>query len=76
MRINYWQEKGVVVSVVETTGKEQSVYYSQSDLVILAAIDYSLSVCLSVDVARETVKTLKEKEPEISKPISARRFML
>ena len=75
-QLQYWREKGVVVPVVEATGKGRSVYYSQSDLVTLAAMEYCLSVGLSFDVARETVKTLKEKEPEFSNPTSARRLML
>lgn len=75
-QLQYWREKGVVVPVVEATGKGRSVYYSQSDLVTLAAMEYCLSVGLSFDVARETVKTLKEKEPEFLNPTYARRFML
>ena len=75
-QLQYWREKGVVVPVVEATGKGRSVYYSQSDLVTLAAMEYCLSVGLSFDVARETVKTLNEKEPEFSNPTSARRLML
>lgn len=75
-QLQYWREKGVVVPVVEATGKGRSVYYSQSDLVTLAAMEYCLSIGLSFEVARETVKTLKDKEPEFSNPTGTRRFML
>lgn len=75
-QLQYWREKEVVVSVVEATGKGRSVYYSRSDLVILAAMEYCLSVGLSFNVAREIVKTLHEQEPEFLNPTYARRFML
>ena len=75
-QLQYWREKGVVVPVVEATGKGRSVYYSQSDLVTLAAMEYCLSVGLSFDVARKTVKILRSIDPELSNPIGARRFML
>ena len=75
-QLQYWREKGVVVPVVEATGKGRSVYYSQPDLVTLAAMEYCLSFGLSFEVARETVKALKEKEPEFSNPTETRRFML
>jgi len=65
--------KGVVVPVVEATGGTERLLL-QSDLVTLAA-EYCLSVGLSL-MARETVKTLKEKEPEFLNPTYARRFML
>jgi len=51
--------KGVVVPVeANRKGTERLL----PDLVTLAAMEYCLSVGLSFDVARETVKTLKEKE--------------
>ncbi len=75
-QLQYWREKGVVVPVVEATGKGRSVYYSRSDLVTLFTMEYCLSVGLSFDVAHKTVKKLKEKEPEFSNPTSARRLML
>lgn len=75
-QLQYWREKGVVVPVVNGSGKGRSVYYSRSDLVALFAMEYCLSVGLSFEVCQETLKTLKEKEPEFSNPSSARRFML
>ena len=75
-QLQYWREKGVVVPVVEATGKGRSVYYSRSDLVTLFTMEYCLSVGLSFDVAHKTVKKLREKEPEFSNPTSARRLML
>lgn len=75
-QLQYWREKGVVVPVVHASGKGRSVYYSRSDLVALAAMEYCLSMGLSFEVCQETLKTLKEKEPEFSNPTQARRFML
>ena len=75
-QIQYWREKKVIVPVVNASGQGRSVYYSKSDLVALFTMGYCLSVGLNFDVARETLKTLKEKEPEFSNPTSARRFML
>lgn len=75
-QIQYWREKKVIVPVVNASGQGRSVYYSQSDLVALFAMEYCLSVGLNFDVACETLKTLKEKEPEFSNPTYAKRFML
>lgn len=38
-------------------------------------MEYCLSVGLSFDVCRKTLKTLKEQEPELSNPSGARHFM-
>ena len=75
-QLQYWREKRIVVPVVDATGKGRSVYYSRSDLVALAAMEYCLSVGLSFDACQETLKTLKEQEPEFSNPTRAKRFML
>lgn len=75
-QLQYWREKEVVLPVVDATGTGRSVYYSQTDLVELVAIKYWLSIGLSFDLARETLKTLKDQEPNFSHPSQARRFML
>jgi DNA-binding transcriptional MerR regulator len=75
-QLQYWREKGVVVPVISGTGTGRSLYYSRSDLVELAVMEYWLSVGLSFDVARQSLKTLKEKEPEFFHPEKARRLML
>lgn len=75
-QLQYWREKGVVVPVVSATGTGRSVYYSRSDLVELAVVEYWLSVGLSFEVASSTLKALKEKEPEFFSPERARRLML
>ena len=49
---------------------------SRSNLVELAAIAYWLSVGLSFELARETLKTLKEREPEFFSPSQRVRLML
>jgi DNA-binding transcriptional MerR regulator len=61
--LQYWRESGVVVPVITETGAGRSVYYSQGNLVELAAMVYWLSVGFTFEVAREVLKTLKEKYP-------------
>ncbi|MEA5504004.1 MerR family transcriptional regulator [Halotia wernerae UHCC 0503] len=75
-QLQYWREKGVVVPVISDTGIGRSIYYSKTNLVELAAIVYWLSVGLSFDIACETLKTLKNQEPELFSSGTGRRFML
>ncbi len=75
-QLQYWRESGVVVPVITETGTGRSIYYSRSNLVELAAIAYWLSVGLSFELARETLKTLKEREPEFFSPSQRVRLML
>jgi DNA-binding transcriptional MerR regulator len=75
-QLQYWREKGVVVPVISGTGTGRSLYYSRSDLVELAVMEYWLSVGLSFDLARQSLKMLKDKEPEFFNPEKARRWML
>ncbi|CAD5984626.1 MerR family transcriptional regulator [Planktothrix agardhii] len=57
-------------------GTGRSIYYSRSELVKLAAMEYCLSVGLSFEAAATTVKRLEEKQPEFTNPSSQERFML
>ncbi len=75
-QLQYWREKEVVLPVVDATGTGRSVYYSPTDLVELVAMQYCLSIGLSFDLARETLKRLKDQEPNFSNPSQSRRFML
>lgn len=75
-QLQYWREKGVVVPAISGTGTGRSVYYSRSDLMALAAMEYCLSVGLSFETAATVLKRLYEKEPEFSNPASEKRFML
>jgi len=75
-QLQYWREKGVVVPVISDTGTGRSIYYSKTNLVELAAMVYWLSVGLSFDIACETLKTLKDEEPELFSSGTGRRFML
>jgi DNA-binding transcriptional MerR regulator len=75
-QLQYWREKGVVVPVISGTGTGRSLYYSRSDLVELAVMKYGLSVGLSFDVASQSLKMLKDKEPEFFNPKTTRRLML
>lgn len=75
-QLQYWREKELVVPVVDATGTGRSVYYSQTDLVELVALQYCLSIGLSFELAHKTLKMLKDQEPNFSNPTQARRFML
>ncbi|HCQ19989.1 MAG: MerR family transcriptional regulator [Aphanizomenon flos-aquae LD13] len=75
-QIQYWREKGIVVPVISDTGTGRSIYYSRSNLVELAAMVYWLSTGISFDIACETLKQLKEQEPELFISGQGRRYML
>jgi len=75
-QIQYWREKGIVVPVIGDTGTGRSIYYSRSNLMELAALVYWLSTGISFDIACETLKQLKEKEPELFISGQGKRFML
>ncbi len=77
-QLQYWREKGVVVPTISATGTGRSVYYSTTNLLELAVMVHFLSVGLSFDLAGETLKTLKDKEPELftTKVGQGKRFML
>jgi DNA-binding transcriptional MerR regulator len=62
-QLQYWREKGVIVPTVNPSGKGRNVYYSESDLLILAVMEYLLSIGLSFDVSHEVLEILKKKEP-------------
>jgi DNA-binding transcriptional MerR regulator len=61
---------------ISATGTGRSVYYSQSDLVELAVMEYWLSVGLSFEVARENLEKLREREPQFVDPHVEKRWML
>ncbi|MBW4592436.1 MAG: MerR family transcriptional regulator [Brasilonema angustatum HA4187-MV1] len=75
-QIQYWREKGIVVPIISDTGTGRSIYYSRSNLVELAAMVYWLSVGISFDIACETLKKLKDQEPELFNSGNGKRFML
>ena len=75
-QLQYGREKGVVVPVISDTGTGGSIYYSKTNLVELVVMVYWLSVGLSFDIACETLKTLKNQEPELFSSSKGKRFML
>ncbi|MCX5982582.1 MerR family transcriptional regulator [Anabaena sp. AL93] len=75
-QIQYWREKGIVVPVISETGTGRSIYYSRSNLVELAAMVYWLSTGISFDIASQTLKMLKEQEPELFISGQGKQFML
>ncbi|BAZ36935.1 putative transcriptional regulator, MerR family protein [Calothrix sp. NIES-4101] len=61
-QLQYWREKGVIVPTISDTGTGRSVYYSHSEVMELAVMEYCLEVGLNFEVAAATVKRLKEEK--------------
>ena len=75
-QLQYWREKGVVVPSISATGTGRSIYYSRSELVELAVMEYWLSVGLTFEVAAGVLLRLKEKAPNLGMLGEPERFML
>ncbi|WP_041933363.1 MerR family transcriptional regulator [Gloeothece verrucosa] len=75
-QLQYWREKGVVVPTVNATGTGRSIYYSRSELVELAVMEYLLSVGLSFEAASGILQQLKEFEPDFANQKIFKRLML
>ena len=76
-QLQYWREKEVVIPTITSTGTGRSVYYSRSEVMELAVMQYCLGVGLNFEVAAATVKRLKDEGLVL--PISEKapkRFML
>ncbi|MEM9276893.1 MAG: MerR family transcriptional regulator [Cyanobacteria bacterium P01_F01_bin.143] len=61
-QLQYWRRQGVVVPTVNPGGKGRNVYYSESDLLILAVMEYLLSIGLNFDVSLTVLKCLMAKD--------------
>ena len=61
-QLQYWREKEVVVPTIQGSGTGRSIYYSQSDVVRLAIMEYLLSVGLSFSEASRGLKELVEAD--------------
>ncbi|PAX60370.1 MerR family transcriptional regulator [Brunnivagina elsteri] len=76
-QLQYWREKGVVVPTISDTGTGRSVYYSRSEVMELAVMEYCLGVGLNFEVAAATVKRLKDEGLVLSSnEKTPQRFML
>ncbi len=75
-QLQYWRESEVIVPAVGATGTGKSIYYSYRELVELALMRYVLFLGLSFDVARNILRSLKEKVPEYANPDIKVRLML
>jgi DNA-binding transcriptional MerR regulator len=62
-QLQYWRERGVVVPTVNAAGKGRNVYYSISDLLALAVMEYLLAIGLNFEVCRQGLELLRSKEP-------------
>lgn len=59
-----------------TMGENRSIYYSQSDLVQLAIMEYLLSVGLSFAIASWGLKELIKTDADYANPETKKRWML
>ncbi len=75
-QLQYWRDKGVVVPTIEGSGTGRSIYYSQSDLVQLALMEYLLSVGLSFATASWGLKELVKTDADYANPETKKRWML
>ena len=75
-QLQYWREKDVVVPTIEGSGTGRSIYYSRSDLVELAIMQYLLSVGLSFALASWALKELIKTDADYANPETKRRWML
>ncbi|MEB3310908.1 MAG: MerR family transcriptional regulator [Snowella sp.] len=75
-QLQYWRENEVVVPIVGATGTGKSIYYSYRELIELTSMRYLLFVGLSFDVARNILRSLKDKVPEYANPDIKARLML
>ena len=74
-QLQYWREKGVVVPTIKGTGTGRSIYYSQSDVVQLAIMEYLLSIGLSFSEASRGLKELIKVDPNYADFSSKKRWM-
>ena len=75
-QLQYWREKGVVVPTIEGSGTGRSIYYSRSDLVQLAIMEYLLSVGLSFAIASWGLKELIKTDADYANPETKKQWML
>ena len=75
-QLQYWREKGVVVPTIKGTGTGRSIYYSQSDVVQLAIMEYLLAVGLSFSEASRGLKEIIKADFYYADPKSSENWML
>ena len=75
-QLQYWREKGVVVPTIQGTGTGRSIYYSHSDLVQLAIMEYLLSAGLSFSEASRGLKEIVNTDFHYANPESGKNWML
>jgi DNA-binding transcriptional MerR regulator len=75
-QLQYWREKDVVVPTIQGTGIGRSIYYSQSDLVQLAIMEYLLSTGLSFSEASRGLREIVKADFNYADRNSQKRWML
>lgn len=74
-QLQYWREKEVVIPTIQGTGTGRSIYYSQSDVVQLAIMEYLLSVGLSFGEASRGLREVVEADFHYADHRSKKRWM-
>ena len=74
-QLQYWREKEVVVPTIQGSGTGRSIYYSQSDVLRLAIMEYLLSVGLSFSQASLGLKEVVEADFNYADRKSESRWM-
>ncbi len=69
-QLQYWREKEIVVPTIGSTGTGRSIYYSPTEVVELAVMEYCLGSGLNMEIAAATLKSLKEKSPDLIQTVS------
>lgn len=74
-QLQYWREKDVVVPTIEGSGTGRSIYYSHSDVVQLAIMEYLLSIGLSFSEASLGLQEVVKADFHYADPKSNKRWM-
>lgn len=69
-QLQYWREKEIVVPTVSSQGTGRSIYYSPAEVVDLGIMEYCLGSGLNMEIAVATLKSLKEKSPDLIQTVS------
>jgi DNA-binding transcriptional MerR regulator len=69
-QLQYWREKEIVVPTIGSKGTGRSIYYSPAEVVELGIMEYCLGSGLNMEIAAATLKSLKEKSPDLIQTVS------
>ncbi len=72
----YWRKQEIVVPTIDASGTGHSVYYSREDLIDLAIVHYLLERGYSFQSAGQTLKQLRDIDPQYNLPENGKRYLL